>query len=113
MNGIYRRRINLIRSAGFVVLIALILQGCEKQPAAAPAPPPAVTVANPVYREVIEWDTYTGYLEAPESVNVAARVSGLIVATPFTEGAIIKKGDVLFSIDDRPYKADLAAKIAE
>jgi membrane fusion protein, multidrug efflux system len=113
MNGICRRRIDLIRRGGLIVLIALAIQGCDKQPAAAPSPAPAVTVAYPVYREVIEWDTYTGHLEAPESVNVAARVSGLIVATPFTEGAIIKKGDVLFSIDDRPYKADLAAKIAD
>jgi RND family efflux transporter MFP subunit len=113
MNGIYQKRIDLVRRGWLVVLVVIWVQGCGKPPAPPPPPAPAVTVAYPVYREVIEWDTYTGFLEAPESVNVAARVSGLIVATPFTEGAIVKKGDVLFSIDDRPYKADLAAKIAD
>ncbi len=95
------------------VLIVLSLVGCGGKPGAQAPPPPAVTVAHPVQREVIEWDTYTGHLEAPESVNVAARVSGLIVDTPFTEGSIIKKGDLLFVIDDRPFKADLEAKLAD
>jgi RND family efflux transporter MFP subunit len=72
-----------------------------------------VTVAHPVEREVTEWDTYTGHLEAPEAVKVAARVSGLITQAPFDEGAIVKKGDLLFVIDDRPYKADLDAKLAD
>jgi RND family efflux transporter MFP subunit len=72
-----------------------------------------VTVAHPVQKEVIEWDTYTGHLEAPESVNVAARVSGLIVGAPFAEGSIVKKGDPLFVIDERPFKADLDAKLAD
>lgn len=63
-------------------------------------------------KDVVEWDTYTGYLEAPESVNLAARVSGLITAAPFIEGSIVKKGDLLFVIDDRPFKADLDAKLA-
>jgi membrane fusion protein, multidrug efflux system len=98
----------------FAVLIAISLFGCVgKPPAPPPPPPPAVTIAHPVQKEVIEWDTYTGFLQAPESVNVAARVSGLIVATPFVEGSIIKKGDVLFVIDDRPFKADLDARLAD
>jgi RND family efflux transporter MFP subunit len=90
------------------------LTGCgQKQPASAAPPPPAVSVAFPLQREVIEWDTYTGYLEAPESVIVAARVSGLITAAPFKEGAIIKKGDLLFVIDVRPFQADLDTKLAD
>jgi RND family efflux transporter MFP subunit len=99
--------------ARWSVLIALGIVGCGGKPPEAQAPPPAVTVAHPVQKEVVEWDTYTGHLEAPESVNVAARVSGLIVETPFAEGAIIKKGDLLFVIDDRPFKADLDAKLAD
>ncbi|MDP9174956.1 MAG: efflux RND transporter periplasmic adaptor subunit [Planctomycetota bacterium] len=95
-----------------MISIGLIGCGGKSQGAQAP-PPPAVTVAHPVLKEVIEWDTYTGHLEAPESVNVAARVSGLIVDTPFAEGAIVKKGDLLFVIDDRPFKADLDAKLAD
>jgi RND family efflux transporter MFP subunit len=88
------------------------MQGCKK-PAAAPPTPPAVTVSHPVERDVIEWDTYTGHLEAPQSVTVAARVSGMIVDTPFVEGAIIKKGDVLYVIDERPFKSDLDSKVAD
>jgi RND family efflux transporter MFP subunit len=72
-----------------------------------------VTVSVPLQKDVIEWDTYTGHLESPESASVSARVSGLVVQMPFTEGAIVKKGDVLAVIDDRPFKADLDAKLAD
>jgi RND family efflux transporter MFP subunit len=89
------------------------LFGCDGKPAVQAPPPPTVTVVHPVQKEVLEWDTYTGYLQAPESVNVVARVSGLIVETPFAEGSIVKKGDLLFVIDDRPFVADLDAKLAD
>jgi RND family efflux transporter MFP subunit len=99
--------------AVLAVVIAIGLCGCDsKSPAAQASPPAAVTVAYPVQKEVTEWDTYTGYLEAPESVSLAARVSGLITEAPFVEGSIVKKGDLLFVIDDRPFKADLDAKLA-
>jgi RND family efflux transporter MFP subunit len=107
---------NRMNGYGFAVwaaLIALGLFGCDGKPPAPQPPPPAVTVAHPVQREVVEWDTYTGYLEAPESVSVAARVSGLITEAPFIEGSIVQKGDLLFVIDDRPFKADLDAKLAD
>ncbi len=103
--------------SGFVAMAALMalgFSGCdEKGPQGQAPPPPPVTVSNPVSREVIEWDTYTGHLEAPESVNMVARVSGLITEAPFVEGALVKKGDVLIDIDDRPFKADLDSKQAE
>ncbi len=99
--------------AAVAATASILLQACDKPAAAPPTPPPAVTIAHPVQRDVVEWDTYSGYLEAPQSVNVAARVSGLIVDTPFVEGAMVKKGDVLFVIDDRPFKADLDAKVAD
>ena len=99
--------------AALAMLFTVGLVGCGGKPPDAQAPPPpAVTVALPVQKEVIEWDTYTGYLAAPESVTVAARVSGLITEAPFLEGSIVKKGDLLFVIDDRPFKADLDAKLA-
>jgi RND family efflux transporter MFP subunit len=89
------------------------LAGCDRpQPPPAP-PPPAVTVSPAIEREVIEWDEYTGRLEPVESVEVRARVSGLIESAPFQEGTNVKKGDLLFVIDERPFKADLDSKIAE
>lgn len=104
-----------MRFQAFVIAFSLqFLGGCGSKQQAPNAPPPSpVTVARPVQREVVEWDTYNGYLEAIESANVAARVSGMITAAPFTEGSLIKKSQVLFEIDDRPFKADLALKLAD
>jgi len=75
-------------------------------------PPPTVTVSLPLNREVTDWDEFTGHLVSPETANIAARISGIIEDTPFKEGALIKKGDVLFVLDDRPFKADLDNKRA-
>lgn len=113
MNFKYRSQIRRFTCVNLGLLAAWTIAGCDRQASAPPPPPPAVTIAYPVEKQVIEWDTYTGHLEAPESVNVVARVSGLIERTPFVEGAIIKKGDVLFEIDVRPFKADLDVKLAE
>lgn len=92
-------------SAGLVALAGL--SGCGQQaPAAQGPPPPAdVTVATPVEREVIEWDTFTGRLEAPETVEVRPRVGGYVTKAEFTDGSLVKKGDPLFVIDPRPFQA--------
>ena len=87
--------------------------GCNRQPPPPAPPPAAVTVSRPLQREVIEWDEYTGRLEPVESVDVRARVSGLIESAPFKEGSVVKKGDMLFVIDVRPFRADLGSKIAD
>jgi membrane fusion protein, multidrug efflux system len=107
------RNNKLLQHTTLAIIAIGILQGCGKPADPPPPPPPAVTVAIPFQREVIEWDAFTGHLEAPDSVNVAARVSGLIMETPFVEGSIIKKGDLLFVIDSRPFKADLDSKLAD
>lgn len=87
--------------------------GCDRTNAASAIPPPLVTVSHPLQREVIEWDEYTGHLESPEAVNLLARVSGFIEEAAFQEGAIVRKDQVLFVIDDRPFKADLNSKTAD
>lgn len=117
---IWRRASHWTRLAaalgGSAVLGAVLVMasaGCGSKPASAQAPPAEVGVSHPVQKEVVEWDTYTGHLEAPESANVAARVSGLIVEMPFVEGSIVKRGDVLAGIDERPFKADLDSKTAD
>ncbi|KST60265.1 hemolysin secretion protein D [Methylobacterium sp. GXS13] len=70
-------------------------------------PPPKVTVAKPVVREIVEQDQYTGRFDAIEYVEVRARVTGYLEKINFTDGQTVKKGDLLFVIDRRPYKAAL------
>jgi RND family efflux transporter MFP subunit len=77
-------------------------------PSTAAAPPmPTVTVANPLVRPVAEWDDYSGRFEASRSVEVRPRVSGAIVAVHFTDGSVVHKGQLLFTIDSRPFLASL------
>jgi membrane fusion protein, multidrug efflux system len=90
-----------------LVGLVFLLAACQQQQAAPPPPPPKVTVSQPVVRDVIEWDEYTGRLEAVESVEVRARVSGYLQSIHFTDGAIVQKGALLFVIDPRPYQAEL------
>jgi len=66
-----------------------------------------VTVSQPNIRDVVEWEEYTGRLEAAESVEVRARVNGYLQSIHFKDGAMVKKGDLLFVIDPRPYQAEL------
>jgi RND family efflux transporter MFP subunit len=86
--------------------------GCSSKPPAAP-PPPSVTVAGVPEREITEWDEFTGRLEAVDAVEIRPRVSGYIRRVTFAEGKEVRKGEVLFEIDPRPYQADLARAEAE
>jgi RND family efflux transporter MFP subunit len=73
------------------------------------APPPAVvTAAAPLVRDVAEWDEYSGRFEASRSVEVRPRVSGAIVGVHFQDGAMVRQGQLLFTIDPRPFAAALA-----
>jgi len=97
----------IIRGAlfGLLVLAAHALTGCDsKQAGAGAPPPPAVTVARPLQKQITEWDEYTGRFVAVESVEVRARVSGFIDSVNFSEGQLVKQGDLLFVIDPRPYR---------
>jgi RND family efflux transporter MFP subunit len=67
-------------------------------------PPPAVTVANPIEKVVTEWDEYTGRFQAVDTVDVRARISGVLDEVKFKDGATVKKGDLLFVIDSRPFE---------
>src|ERR1700722_3397 len=110
MNRIHLRRFLL--ATAFVAFAVALLPGC-KQAVAPQAPPPAkVTVSQPVQRDVVRWDQYSGYLSSPKTAVVSARVSGLIEEAPFQEGAIVHAGDLLFKIDPRPFQADLDNKKA-
>src|SRR4029453_11694967 len=87
-----------------VAVLAIV--ACRRQQAQEP-PPPKVTVAHPIERELTDWDEYTARLEAVNSVEVRARVSGYLQSVHFREGSLVKKGDLLFQIDPRPYEAQL------
>jgi multidrug efflux system membrane fusion protein len=90
---------------GSLLLATQLLAGCDNKPAASAAPPPPpVTVARPLQKAITEWDEYTGRFTALESVEVRARVSGYIDSVKFNEGQMVKQGDPLFVIDQRPYK---------
>jgi RND family efflux transporter MFP subunit len=79
----------------------------------APTAPPAVTVSQPLQRELVEWDEYTGQFAAKEYVEIRARVSGYLTEIHFEDGQLVKEGDLLFVIDPRPYEATLAAARAQ
>jgi RND family efflux transporter MFP subunit len=97
------------------LLAALVgLSGCKSEATTAQeAPAPQVSVASALERDVTEWDEFTGRLEAVESVEVRPRVTGYIESVNFTEGSTVKKGDLLFVIDPRPYQAELSKAEAE
>jgi membrane fusion protein, multidrug efflux system len=78
-----------------------------------PAPLPKVTVAPALEREVTEWDEFTGRLEAVDTVAVRPRVSGYVSAVRFHEGAIVRKSELLFQIDPRPFQAEVDRLRAE
>ena len=91
-------------------LLALLANGCNKQaPEAAPAEPPPMPVAvvQPVSKDIVEWDEYQGWVEAVDTVAIRARVGGYLDSIHFKDGAEVKKGDLLFVIDPRPYKVEL------
>jgi multidrug efflux system membrane fusion protein len=95
-----------------VISILLTATGCKKNAAPQQGPLP-VNVVTVIEKEVNEWDEFTGRLEAVESVEIRPRVSGYITEVHIEAGAIIKKGDLLYVIDPRPYQADFDRAAAE
>lgn len=106
----------LIASIIVLLLSVHFLAGCGSGSARAAdnAPPaPSVTTAKPVVADAIAWDEYTGHTEAVASVEVRARVSGYLSRVGFTEGSVVRKGDLLYALDARPYEAEAARAEAE
>jgi RND family efflux transporter MFP subunit len=94
----------------------VILAGCARNEAAtvaAPPPAPQVSVAEALKRPVTDYDEFTGRFVAVERVEVRPRVSGYIASVSLTPGREVKKGDLLFTIDPRPYEAALKGAKAE
>ena len=96
---------------GALLAVAVGIAGCDpEQPKAATAPPaaPKVTVAKPTKRLVADYDEYVGRFVAVDAIEVRARVSGYLDAIHFKDGQLVNKGDLLFTIDRRPFEASLA-----
>lgn len=93
----------------FTPLLLALLVGCSEQPqnSTQAPPPPMVTVSKPTQKTVTEMAEFTGVTEAFESVVVRPRVEGFLEKVHFKPGSMVQKGDLLFSIDDRQYQADL------
>src|SRR6202142_796170 len=99
-------KINSLCAITIVVCSALIVASCGKSGGPRAPPPPQVSVAQVLEKKVKDWDEFTGRLQAIETVEIRPRVSGYIDKVAFTEGAQVKRGDLLFIIDPRPYKAE-------
>ncbi len=113
-NGpIHTMKQKLLRALFWAGAIATFV-GCKpKQAAPPPQGPLPVNVITAIEKEVIEWDEFTGRTEAVESVEIRPRVTGYLTKIHFQAGKEVKKGDPLFTIDPRPYQADLERATAE
>jgi len=90
------------------VFLSLATAGCSggSESQGAP-PPPEVTVATPLASEIVDWDDFVGRFEAPDSVEVKPRVTGYLIASHFRDGQYVRRGQLLFTIDARPARAQL------
>lgn len=90
--------------------LALLAAACDEggdQPAAAAPPPPQVDVARPIVRDIVEDDEFIGRFEAVDYVELRARVDGYLFQVHFKDGAVVGEGDLLFTIDQRPFRSRL------
>ncbi len=85
------------------------MAGCGKGAAGPPPMVATVTVAQPITKQIVEWDAYTGRIEAVDLVEIRARVNGYLQSVHFDEGQIVQKDDLLFVIDPRPFEAEFNA----
>lgn len=97
--------------AGLLVILALVYAGSRilgsgAAQAEAP-PPPTVTIAQPLQRNIVEWDEHSGRFEASQWVELKPRVSGQLQAVHFRDGDVVRPGQLLFTIDQRPFLAAL------
>lgn len=93
--------------AGLILFAGYALFGNDKAQADS-QPLPVVTVSQPVEKDVVLWDDYVGRFEASQAVEIRPRVSGALTSVHFRDGDIVRKGQLLFTIDPRPFAASLA-----
>src|SRR3954470_19825391 len=89
------------------VTCAAILIGCDSAAQRTEPPPPKVSVANPQMKQLTDYDQYNGWLQPVATVEVRARVRGHLEKVHFVDGDIVKKGQLLFELDPRPFQSDI------
>jgi len=93
------------RPLAIALAIATLVASCgERQQQSGGPPPPAVTFAKPIKRTVVDYDEYVGRFTAINAVEIRARVSGYLDKLHFKDGQLVKQGDLLFTIDKRPFQ---------
>jgi membrane fusion protein, multidrug efflux system len=104
-----------VAALAFGVLVAIAIVGCGSKAAenAGAPPPPEVSVATVLSQQVRQWDDFTGRVAAVETVELRPRVSGYVQRVAYKEGEEVHKGDLLFVIDQRPYRAALDRALAD
>lgn len=101
-------RLSLATSGGVLCLaLLLMITGCGMQDAAVEPEAPRVTVMHPERRELTDHEEFNGWMAADKWVEVRARVKGHIKKIHFTDGQYVKKGDLLFELDPRPFQAEI------
>lgn len=85
----------------------------QAQSGAGAPPAPPVTIANPIHKKIVEWDEYPGQFTAVDAIEVRARVSGYLEQIHFTDGQVVKQGDLLFTIEKRPFEIALDSAQAQ
>src|SRR5580693_5985343 len=109
LNTLRTRRLG---SCALFITAAIAIFGCGKKSGPA-IPPPNVTVATPVTQDVADHLDFTGNTVAVDSVTLVARVEGYLDKVNFTDGALVKKGDLLFTIQQQQYKDQLQQALAQ
>jgi RND family efflux transporter MFP subunit len=101
-------RLSSLRSSGVLVIsLSLLMSGCEEPPAAVVPPPPKVSVMHPLQRQLSDHEEFNGWMGPDKLVEVRSRVKGHIYKIHFANGQFVKKGDVLFELDPRPFLAEI------
>jgi membrane fusion protein, multidrug efflux system len=118
LKSVIFRKTSLSVLLGGVALAAILLfssagHSGSKPQATASAPLPEVTVAEVIHRPLREWQEFSGRLQAVNTVEIHPRVNGFIDRVAFTDGARVKKGQLLFQIDPRPFQAEVERLVAE
>lgn len=88
-----------------LLFLALLPAACHEEPPRMALPPPTVTITHPTRQTILEWDEYTGRLDAMKSVNLYCQVTGYLTKVNFKDGAEVEKDELLFEIDARPFEA--------